>query len=75
MIIKFWPLFVYHYDGIGSVTNVTDAADLPQWSYSYEPFGSSRNAIKINPLAPDNAMRFTGEYLDPTALSPESASI
>lgn len=58
----------YHYDGIGSVTNVTDAAGLPQWSYSYEPFGSSRSATKINPLAPDNPMRFTGEYLDPTGL-------
>lgn len=58
----------YHYDGLGSVTNVTDANGLPQWSHSYDPFGNARSATKVNPLAPDNPMRFTGEYLDPTGL-------
>lgn len=58
----------FHYDGLGSVTNVTDSQGLPQWSYSYDAFGNSRSATKINPLAPDNPMRFTGEYLDPTGL-------
>lgn len=59
---------VYHYDGLWSVTNVPNANGTPQWSYSYDPFGNSRSATKINPLAPDNPMRFTGEYLDPTGL-------
>jgi len=60
--------FYYHHDGLGSVTNVTDGTGLPQWAYSYEPFGNSRNSTKINALAPDNRVRFTGEYLDPTGL-------
>ncbi len=58
----------YHHDGIGSVSNVTNATGVPQWTYGYEPFGSSRTATKVSPVAPDNAMRFTGEYLDPTGL-------
>jgi RHS repeat-associated protein len=60
--------YFYHYDGIGSVTNVTSATGTPQWSYSYEPFGTSRTASKLDPLAPDNPMRYTGQYLDPTDL-------
>ncbi|MGH9195740.1 MAG: RHS repeat domain-containing protein [Acidimicrobiia bacterium] len=58
----------FHKDGVGSVTNVTDASGLPQWSYSYDAFGNALSATKINPLAPDNPMRFTGQYLDPTGL-------
>lgn len=58
----------YHYDGIGSVTNVTDSSGLPQWSYGYDAFGNARSTTKVNPLAPDNPMRFTGQYLDPTGL-------
>jgi RHS repeat-associated protein len=60
--------YYYHYDGLGSVTGVTDANGLPQWSYSYYPFGSSRSTTQLNALAPDNPIRFTGEYLDPTGL-------
>lgn len=60
--------FYYHYDGLGSVTNVTNSSGLPQWSYTYDAFGNSRSATKVNPLAPDTPMRFTGEYLDPTGL-------
>ncbi|MGH2747844.1 MAG: RHS repeat-associated core domain-containing protein [Actinomycetota bacterium] len=33
---------------------------------TYESFGASRTTTKINPLAPDNPMRYTGQYLDPT---------
>ena len=43
----------------------TPSVCLPQWSYSYDPFGNSRSATKVNPLAADNPMRFTGEDLDP----------
>jgi len=56
----------FHYDALGSVTNVTRADGVLQWSYSYEPFGTSRSATKIDPGAPENPMRFTGAYLDPT---------
>lgn len=58
----------YHYDGIGTVVDVTSASGLPQWSYEYEPFGASRSSLKVDPLAPDNPMRFTGEYRDTTGL-------
>lgn len=58
----------YHYDALGSVVRVTSATGVPQWSYSYEPFGASHSATKVNPLAQDNPMRYTGEYLDPTGL-------
>lgn len=58
----------FHHDGIGSVTNVTNATGVPQWSYTYEPFGSARTATKVVPLAPHNPMRFTGEHLDSTGL-------
>lgn len=58
----------FHKDGIGSVTNVTSGAGTSQWSYSYEPFGSVRTTTKLDLLAPDNPMRFTGEYQDPTGL-------
>jgi RHS repeat-associated protein len=58
----------YHYDGIGSVVNMTDASGATQWRYSYEPFGATRGATQVDPAAPQNPMRFTGEYLDPTEL-------
>lgn len=58
----------YHHDGLGSVTDVTGADGSHKWAYSYEPFGTSRTALKLDPLAPDNPMRFTGEYLDATGL-------
>ena len=60
--------YYYHHDGLGSVTDVTSAAGVPQWSYSYEPFGATRTALRLDPLAPENPMRFAGEYLDPTGL-------
>lgn len=57
-----------HHDALGSVVSVTDSSGAGQWAYSYEPFGSARTTSKLNPLAPTNPMRFTGEYLDPTGL-------
>lgn len=58
----------YHYDGLGTTTDVPSALGVPQWSYDYEPFGTNRTSLKVDPLAPENAMRFTGEYLDPSGL-------
>lgn len=56
--------FYYHYDGLGSVANLTSAAGTPQWSYTYEPFGSSRTEVRNDPAAPTNPMRFAGELID-----------
>jgi RHS repeat-associated protein len=55
--------FYYHYDGIGSVVNITNASGVKQWTYSYEPYGSSRTATSVTG-APANPVRFTAEYLD-----------
>ncbi len=44
----------YHHDRLGSVTAVTAANGTPEWAYSYEPFGTARQATKLagtaNPL-------------------------
>jgi RHS repeat-associated protein len=61
-------LFYYHSDGIGSVVNMTSATGVAEWTYSYEPFGTARTAVKNDPAAPVNEMRFEGELLDATGL-------
>jgi RHS repeat-associated protein len=56
--------YYYHHDWLGSVSNVTSASGTPQWTYTYEPFGSIGTEVKNDASAPTNLMRFTGEYLD-----------
>jgi len=56
--------FYYHYDGLGSVANLTSATGTPQWTYTYEPFGSIRTELRNDSAAPTNLMRFTGELFD-----------
>jgi len=59
----------YHlHDGLGSVANLTSSSGATQWTWSYEPFGSIRTEQKASGSQPDNFMRFTGEYFDPTGL-------
>lgn len=60
--------FYYHYDMLGAVSNLTSGTGASEWTYSYEPFGSSRSSTKNDPNAPLNPMQFTGEYLDSTGL-------
>jgi RHS repeat-associated protein len=60
--------FYYHYDGIGNIVNVTNAAGAKQWTYSYEPFGNPRTTTQNATGAPTNPLRFVGQYLDPTSL-------
>lgn len=35
----------FHYDGLGSVTNVTSTVGAAQQVYRYEPFGADRNGV------------------------------
>jgi RHS repeat-associated protein len=56
----------YHYDGLGSVVNLTSSAGATWWTYAYLPFGGVRTATKNSNQAIDNVLRFTGGYLDPT---------
>jgi len=58
----------YLRDGLGSSANLTSSAGATQWTWSYEPFGSIRTETKAQGNQPDNPMRFTGEYADPTGL-------
>ncbi|MGH2706334.1 MAG: RHS repeat-associated core domain-containing protein [Actinomycetota bacterium] len=60
--------FYYHHDRIGSVRNLTSSSGATEWSYAYEPFGTARSEVKVDPAAPANPMRFAGEALDDTGL-------
>jgi RHS repeat-associated protein len=59
--------FYYHEDPLGTVTDVTDASGSAQWKYEYEGYGASRTATNVSGTAPENRLRFEGEYLDPEA--------
>lgn len=59
--------FFYHYDSLGSISDLTSAAGAAQWSYSYEPFGTTRTTTKVVTTAPTNPTQFSGEYADSTA--------
>ncbi len=56
----------YHVDSLGSVANLTSSSGATQWTYGYEPFGTSRTETQDDPAAPQNPMTFAGELLDPT---------
>ena len=58
----------YHYDGLGSVANVTSSSGTTRWTYAYEPFGTLLTEQRSGGNAPTNAMKFAGEYLDATGL-------
>jgi RHS repeat-associated protein len=57
-------VFWYHHDPLGSISDVTDGSGTPQWRYDYEPYGSPRNAANVSGSAPENHLRFDGQYLD-----------
>jgi len=56
--------YYYHYDGLGSVVNLTSDTGAAQWTYAYDPFGELRTETKHATKAPTNLMRFTGELFD-----------
>lgn len=56
--------YFYHHDGMGSVTDVTDAAGAQQVEYRYEAFGDLRQHQQHTAGAPANLLRYTGEYYD-----------
>lgn len=59
----------YHLrDALGSTVNLTSQSGQTQWTWSYEPFGAIRTEQKASGNQPDNFLKFTGEYLDPTGL-------
>jgi RHS repeat-associated protein len=60
--------FFYHYDALGSVTNLTAADGTSERTYDYEPFGASRTSTQDDPNAPANPIQFAGEYADSIGL-------
>ena len=56
----------FHYDGLGSVVNLTSSSGARRWTWSYDPFGVIRTEQRTGGNAPANYMKFAGEYLDPT---------
>ena len=59
---------IYHYDGLGSVVNLTGSTGVTQWTYAYLPYGGVRTETKNQNQAPLNPFLFSGELLDPTGL-------
>jgi RHS repeat-associated protein len=57
--------FYYHDDPLGSVGDVTDSSGAAQWRYDYDAYGGSRPATNVSNVAPENRLRFEGQYLDP----------
>jgi RHS repeat-associated protein len=56
--------FFYHRDPLDTVTDVSDASGTAQWRYEYEGYGAERSATNVSGSAPENRLRFTGQYLD-----------
>ena len=56
--------YYFHQDPLGSVTDLTDSSGNPQWRYSYEPYGSILSLSNIPGTAPENRLRFNGQYSD-----------
>ena len=57
-----------NYTNVGSVSELTDSTGALHWDYRYDPFGNVITETDISGSAPENPMRFSGEYLDPTGL-------
>jgi RHS repeat-associated protein len=57
--------FFYHSDPLGTVTDLTDEDGDAQWRYTYEAYGAQLTATNVSGTAPENRLRFTGQYLDP----------
>ena len=58
----------YHYNGLGSVVNLTSSTGVTQWTYAHLPYGGIRTETKNQSQAPDNVIRFAGQVLDGTGL-------
>lgn len=55
----------YHRGPLDTVTDVTSAAGAAEWRYEYDAYGGSRSSTNVSGGAPENRLRFNGQYLDP----------
>src|SRR5262245_9565787 len=56
--------YYLHQDPLRSVTDLTDASGNPQWAYRYEPYGATLTTTNVSGTAPENRLRFNGQYAD-----------
>jgi RHS repeat-associated protein len=56
----------YQRDGAGSMATVTDSTGNLKANYAYDPWGKMLNPV--DPLGNKNALKFSGDVLDPTGL-------
>ena len=56
--------YYYHQDPLRSVADVTNASGDAQWQYEYDAYGGERAAMNVSGTAPENRLRFTGDYFD-----------
>jgi RHS repeat-associated protein len=56
--------FYYHADPLGTITDLTDEDGDAQWRYTYEAYGAQLSAANVSGTAPDNRLRFAGQYFD-----------
>ena len=53
--------YYFHHDDLGSTVAITASSGSLEWTYSYTPFGESRQTVKVDPNAPDNPLQYAGE--------------
>lgn len=56
--------FYYHHDPLNTITDVTNSSGTAQWKYEYEAYGATRTSTNVSGNAPENHLRFNGQYLD-----------
>ena len=57
--------YFYLYDGLGSVTGLTDSSGKLQERYVYDAWGQTVQAVPAPKVGTQNKFQFTGEALDP----------
>jgi RHS repeat-associated protein len=58
-----WPRWYYHHDGLGSVTELTDASGALSQAYEYDAWGTPTTYVDDH--ASGNAYMYTGRRWDP----------
>jgi RHS repeat-associated protein len=56
--------FYYHHDPHGNISDLTSSSGTAQWAYAYEPYGATRTASNVSGSAPENRLRYSGQYTD-----------
>lgn len=55
--------YYYHHDQLGSIAALTDKSGLPQWTYTYDPYGAAKSSVKAASKAPVNPLQYGGQYV------------